>query len=84
MMWGFVRDVRPGYWFAQKRYGFGFTPANRAGWAFTFAYLALIGLTVWAMPTDGARVAVGAGLTAGYLAIALLKTDGGWHWRWGD
>lgn len=33
---------------------------------------------------DATRVMVGAGLIAGYLAIALLTTDGGWGWHWGD
>lgn len=83
-MWGFSRPVRPGYWFAPRRYGFGFTPANRMGWAVTCTFLALFGLAMWVLPDDRSRIMVGAGLIGGYLAIALLKTDGGWGWHWGD
>ncbi|WP_326525782.1 hypothetical protein [Sphingomonas sp.] len=81
--WG-LKPVRAGYWFAPKRYGFGAYPATIAGWAATSAYLALIGLVGWRMPTDTGKLVVGGAITLAFLALVLLKTDGGWRWRWGD
>ena len=75
--------VRPGYWFAQKRFGFGSVPATVMGWAVTAAFLLILGLTIRAMPTDGARIVIGIAIMLSYLAIVWLKTDGGWRWRWG-
>ncbi len=83
-MWGFTRPVRPGYWFAQRRYGFGFTPANAMGWAATSAFLAIFGLTMWLVRDDWLRIVAGSVIAFAYLTLALFKTDGGWRWRWGD
>ncbi|MES2337270.1 MAG: hypothetical protein V4537_04145 [Pseudomonadota bacterium] len=80
---GFARPVRPGYWFAPKRFGFGAVPATVMGWIATAAYLAVLGLAIKAMPTDGARIVIGVCITLAYLAIVWLKTDGGFAWRWG-
>ena len=81
---GFARSVRPGYWFAQKRYGYGAVPATLAGWVATAAYLLVLGIAIKAMPTDTARVVLGACITLAYVAVVWLKTDGGFAWRWGD
>lgn len=75
--------VRPGYWFVPHAYGFGATPATVMGWVATAAYLLAIGVAVKTMPTDGARMALGAGITIGYLFVLAIKTDGGLGWRWG-
>ena len=75
--------VRPGYWFAQKRFGYGAVPATILGWVATAAFLLILGFTLRAMPTDGARIIVGTAITLSYLAIVWRKTDGGWRWRWG-
>ena len=84
MLRRFDGPVRPGYWFLPKRYGFGAVPATVAGWAATSAYLALVGLAAWAMPTDAGKAIVIGAVTIAYLALVLFKTDGGWRWRWGD
>jgi hypothetical protein len=81
---GFSRSVRPGYWFAQKRFGFGAVPATIMGWIATAVYLLVLGFAIKAMPTDGTRVVIGVSITLAYLAIVWLKTDGGFAWRWGD
>ena len=80
---GFIRRVRPGYWFAPKRFGFGAVPATAAGWAATALYLLAIGLAVRTMPTDGAKIVLAVCITLAYLAIVWRKTDGGFAWRWG-
>ena len=80
--WG-LRPVRPGYWFAQKRYGIGSVPVTIAGWALTSTYLMLLGLAIWRMPTDNIRLTVGGAITIVFVTFVWLKTDGGWRWRWG-
>ena len=35
-------DIRPGYWFKPKLFGFGATPATVAGWIATIAFTALL------------------------------------------
>ncbi len=75
--------VRPGYWFVPHAYGLGATPANAFGWVATMLYLLAVGLGVSAMRTDGARLIVVAALSAGYLFLVAVKTDGGLRWRWG-
>lgn len=81
---GFSRPVRPGYWFAQKRFGYGAVPATAAGWVLTAAYLLVLGLAIRAMPSDTARIILGTCITLAYVAIVWLKTDGGFAWRWSD
>lgn len=75
--------VRPGYWFAQKRYGFGAVPATVMGWVTTIAYVLVLLACVAAMRTDVAKIILGTSITLAWLAIVWLKTDGGWRWRWG-
>lgn len=74
-------NIREGYWFAPKRFGYGATPATVQGWAVTFAYTALIGLVALFIPSVAGKIVVGAILTIGFLILAWKKTDGGWHWR---
>ena len=84
------------YWFTPKRYGYGATPINWKGWAATMAFAAMIGaasllLLRW-QPNGGTGpgalqiAAWGAAvlmLTGGFIALARMKTDGQWGWRWG-
>lgn len=81
---GWSQPVRDGYWFAQKRYGFGAVPATLAGWVATALYVLAIGLIVKAMHSDEVKLILGGALTVAFLAITWLKTDGGWRWRWGS
>lgn len=75
--------VRPGYWFAPKRFGYGAIPVTLAGWIATVAYVGAIALVAWTLPTDTARMIVGGCVTIGFLVLVAVKTDGGWRWRWG-
>lgn len=76
------------YWFKQKRYGFGASPATWEGWAFTGAYVALLLLgSAWMAAAPEARAlsyfTIAAILTIAFVAISWRTTEGGWRWRWG-
>jgi hypothetical protein len=76
------------YWFRQKRFGYGATPATWQGWTLTVAALVLSAGVVLAAP--GIRdnllrplfVVLGLVLVIGATGfIAWRKTEGGWRWR---
>ena len=74
-------------WFAPKRYGFGSSlPIAWQGWAVMLAYFAALGLSAWLILPRSifgfGAIAVGA--TAAFMLICVLKTRGGWRWRWGE
>lgn len=75
--------VRPGYWFAPHLFGYGATPVTWQGWALILGFVAVIVALNAVLANDLTRVIVSVGLTVPFLVIAYLKTDGGWHWRWG-
>jgi hypothetical protein len=64
------------YWFKPKRYGLGAVPANWKGWVCSFVPVVL----VLALPPLWAKAAV----AAAFVALAWIKTEGGWRWRWGE
>jgi hypothetical protein len=77
--------VRPGFWFAQKRYGWGVVPATWQGWAVMLGVLALAGgIAKLAEHRSGLYQLLFIPLFAGALWLCWLKTDGGWKWRWGE
>ena len=76
-------SVGEGYWFAQKRFGFGAMPVTWQGWALTIGYCALLMVGVRHLPGDWAKLAWGVPLTIGFVVLAWRKTEGGWHWHWG-
>lgn len=72
-----------GYWFVQRRYGYGGVPVTWQGWLSIVAYLAVVGLSAWYLPSETLRfTAFGLG-TLAFLAVLAKKTDGGLAWRWG-
>lgn len=75
-------------WFAPKRYGYGASlPVSWEGWAVLVGFF----LGLWAVvhfspllpPREGtiARLVGIAVLIAVFVAIARVKTEGGWRWR---
>ena len=77
------------YWFKPKRYGFGARPSTWEGWALTLGYVLALLFIGGVFGVDNGRhpfafFAIGAALTIIFVALAWLKTEGGWHWRWGD
>ena len=81
----------PRYWFRQKQYGYGATPNSWQGWVFVIAIgLLMAGLIFGAdfVRKDGPRlllILVGMPLILiPALLITHAKTEGGWHWHWGE
>ena len=79
------------YWFKPKRYGYGATPVTWQGWAVTIAtVLAMVAVSLALRLTEKSLWTLAALLVFDGLAIFVLviisrrKTDGEWHWRWGD
>ena len=75
-------------WFGAKRYGIGLGPRSPAGWISTGVYVLLmvsapiagrsLNAPIWAVEAAPAL------LTVGFIALAILKSDGRpWRWRWG-
>lgn len=75
--------MREGYWFVQKRFGYGAVPVTWQGWLATAAYLALVGLLAWRMPTGAFKLAAIVPVTIAYIYFVWTRTDGGLRWRWG-
>ncbi len=76
------------YWFKPKRYGLGAAPSTREGWLLTGAYFLILMVLGGVYGSDGGAhpvpfFAIIAVVTIAYVGIAWIKTEGGWHWRWG-
>ncbi|MBV9549171.1 MAG: hypothetical protein JO256_05795 [Alphaproteobacteria bacterium] len=76
------------YWFRQKRFGYGATPATWQGWSLTIVALLLCAGIVLIGP--GIRdnllrplfIILGLVLVIGICSlIAWYRTEGGWRWR---
>lgn len=83
-----IRDyyrVRPGYWFRPRLYGFGATPVTWQGWL-CIAVLIAIAVPIANLAEHGrpAFLVLLVPLVLGFAWLCWAKTDGGWHWRWGD
>lgn len=70
-------------WFAAKRHGIGSgLPIAWQGWLTLIAYIG--GVLAGALLLHGpARVVEIAAITAAFVAVCALTTEGGWRWRWG-
>ena len=78
---------RPPFWFAAKRYGYGWgLPVRWEGWLVFVAYLALLyaGIHYIFGPTSklGLGIYIGV-LTAALVAIVFIKGERPLRWRWG-
>jgi hypothetical protein len=81
------------YWFKPRRYGYGAAPATWEGWAVTLAVAGIVIGSIVAMELLVDRsdftawmiwaLVIGA-VTFWFVRLARERTDGEWHWRWGD
>jgi hypothetical protein len=79
------------YWFKPKRYGYGATPVTWQGWALTIGIvLTMVAVSLCLRLTDKSPWALAALVAFDVMALGALaiisyrKTDGEWHWRWGN
>ena len=87
-----VGDVVTAYWFRPKRYGYGATPNTWQGWTVTAAIVLIILAATLLLQTLGGKSSWSLVLVLAIAAVAVSilviviyrKTEGGWHWRWGD
>lgn len=79
------------YWFKRRRYGYGFTPVTRQGWAVVVGYVVVVVALVPAfLDAPQAVAAKEAGFfvmlvtaaTAGLLLVCISKGPRP-KWRWG-
>jgi hypothetical protein len=71
-------------WFHVKRYGVGAgLPCSWEGWAATAVFLAVIFATGLAELPPGPRIAIVLVDVIAFAAVARLKSDAPWKWRWG-
>jgi hypothetical protein len=70
-------------WFMPHAFGIGATPVTWQGWALTIGFSALLVADIRLMHERIAQIAIGVALFAVFTVIAVRKTKGGWHWRWG-
>lgn len=72
-------------WFRAKRYGVGAgLPCSWEGWLVTAAFFAVVIVTgVLAEQHPGLRIATILIAFAAFCAVARLKSDAPWKWRWG-
>lgn len=78
-------QVRPGYWFAPKAYGFGAVPVTWQGLMVTSAFVLLAGLIAnTAQHRSEVWLWLFVPLTLAFIGLCWAKTDGGWRWRWGN
>jgi drug/metabolite transporter (DMT)-like permease len=78
----------PSYWFAVKRYGWGWgMPVRWQGWLVLFGYLGLVYAGIYFIaPSRSARVLALYlfGLTVLLVVILAWKGERPLRWRWGE
>ena len=81
------------YWFKQRQFGYGATPATWQGWLLMLVFLAILAGCVWLIMFAGRHGSPAGALGAIvllFVAVAALvyvswrKTEGGWRWHWGN
>ena len=84
-----MKDNPEGYWFKNKLYGYGWTPAKPAGWLVVTAYILLLLAIVFYAETNGLVeqsptkfLSVVVGLTT-LLIVVCWKTGEPLKWQWG-
>ena len=79
-------------WFKPKTHGYGATPTNWKGWAAIAGYVLVVVVLSVAMLERGqigqmqiaTWMALVLVITGAFVALAKVKTEGAWRWRWGN
>ena len=83
-----MSSVKPDYWFAVKRWGWGWgMPVRWQGWLVLFGYLGLIYAGIYFIaPSRSARVLAIylIAITALLVVILVWKGQRPLRWRWGE
>ncbi len=75
-------QVRDGYWFKPKAFGYGATPATWQGWLLVAAFVLLVGVVArLALPEHPQFLALLAPVVIALVWLSWVKTDGEWRWR---
>jgi hypothetical protein len=80
------------FWFSPKTFGYGATPVTWEGWAVLAAYFVIVAAIaiLFAVRRERSFAAWASWVVAMVVATSALtfvswyKTDGSWHWRWGN
>lgn len=85
----YLKDNPEGYWFKRKLYGWGWTPATKAGWLVTLLFLIFVAVLVVTYEEQLVTLSDGefvVGLLAGLLLFLTIvaKTGESPRWQWGD
>lgn len=84
----YLKDNPEGYWFKRKLYGFGWTPATKAGWFTTVLFMAIVIGTALLHETypqvipPATLLAVILGALVLFLVV-VYKTGESPRWQWG-
>ncbi|MDE1918014.1 MAG: hypothetical protein KGH96_18210 [Sphingomonadales bacterium] len=71
-------------WFRRRRFGWGWSPATKEGWAVLLAYLLVILACKSALSHHGPALPVAVVVaTLGLIAICYARGEAP-GWRWGD
>jgi hypothetical protein len=79
--------TRPGqYWFAAKRYGWGWgPPLTWHGWVVLIVWLAILtAAAMWLMPMHPTKFTVFTVIMVGILTLICYLKGEPPRWRWGD
>jgi len=85
----YLKDNPEGYWFKNKLYGFGWTPANRAGWAMTIIFVFFVIFMTfyfqkYSKTTDDLFTFLALIVVSIFLFIAIIvRTGEPLRWQWG-
>jgi hypothetical protein len=82
--------MEKGPWFRAKRLGYGAgLPFTWQGWTLLLGYIGVtfgVGFAEFEMDYTPRALAWGVWVftTVAFLIIVHARTEGGWHWSWGD
>lgn len=76
--------MTPSPWFAVKKHGYGVgLPIAWQGWALLIAYLAIVNVSAFMLPTV-IFLSVLTIVTIAFLGITYVKSNEKWRWRNGE